>query len=324
MHTVTFAAEFLGIDLAQAAQLAVNGLINGSAYALLGLSFGLILGVTGRFHFAFAFVYTLTAYVATILVSDVGVNFWLALPVGLAAGAVAGVLCEALVYRPLAARSGSTALLTIFVASLGLTIAGHNAITLKWGTGSRPLEGFPTEGVTVGSVTFTTVDIGAVTATWILVVVLTGLLGYTQLGREIQAVRVNPEMSRAVGIEIRNIYLVVFAIGSFLGGVAALFFAMKFASVPDMGIRPVFYAFVVAFLAGTSSHPIVVGLVGVFVGLVESLSALWLSTQWASVVVFALLFLYLSYRSLWVTLARQSAASIRRALPLGLGRVLAR
>jgi len=301
---------FLGIDLQQAAQLAVNGIINGSAYGLLGIAFGLILSVTGRFHFAFAIAYTLTAYVATVTASDLGVPLGVALLLGLLAGAIAGMLAEAAVYRPLAAKSGPNALLVIFVASLGLTIAGENAIRLEWGTESRPLDGFPVHGLSVGSVTFTTLDVAAVATTVALVAALTALLRYAPLGRMIRAVRANPEMARAVGIETHRVYLIVFAIGSLLGGVAAVFFAMKYAAVPDMGTRPVFYALVVAFLAGSGSRPVVTALTGVGVGLVESLSGLWLSVQWASLVVFALLFIYLSYRSLTLALGHRSGRSL--------------
>ena len=78
----------------------------------------------------------------------------------------------------------------------------------------------------------------------------------------IRAVRVNPEMSMAVGVTPETIYLAVFAVGSFLGGVAAVFDAAKTAATPDMGFNPLFYAFVVAFLAGAAAPPVVVGLVG--------------------------------------------------------------
>jgi branched-subunit amino acid ABC-type transport system permease component len=86
--------------------------------------------------------------------------------------------------------------------------------------------------------------------------------------------------------------------------VAALLAGVKYAATAGMGTSPVFYAFLVAFLAGTRSAPLVVWAVGVGVGLVESLSALWISVQWSGLVVFAVLFLYLSYRSASVSLGR--------------------
>jgi branched-chain amino acid transport system permease protein len=319
----TFVASFLGINWQEAAQLATNGLINGSSYGLLGVGFALILGVSGRFHFAFAFTYTLTAYIAAVAATDAGINFWLSLVLGLLAGTAAGVAIEAVVYRPVAARSGPKSLLTIFVASLGLTIAGENAIRLKWGSGSKIFESFVNRGHALGSVTFTRVDIISVLTILVLVVLVQAVLQMTPLGRQIRAVRANPEMARAVGIEIAHVYLAVFAIGSILAGFGALFAAVKFAAVPDMGVQPVFYAFLVAFLAGTRSAPLVALAVGIGVGLVESLSALWVSVQWSSLVVFAILFLYLSYRSASVSLGRLRLPGDAR-LRLGLSRTGAR
>jgi branched-subunit amino acid ABC-type transport system permease component len=53
-------ATFLGIDsVREFGQALVNGLINGSAYALLGIAWGLIYGVARRFHFAMSFTYAL-------------------------------------------------------------------------------------------------------------------------------------------------------------------------------------------------------------------------------------------------------------------------
>jgi branched-chain amino acid transport system permease protein len=60
----------------------------------------------------------------------------------------------------------------------------------------------------------------------------------------------------------------------------------------------VVFAFVVAFLGGTRSAPVVVGLAGLFIGLVESLSGLFVSPQWSSLVVFSVLFIYLVLRPL--------------------------
>ena len=74
------------------------------------------------------------------------------------------------------------------------------------------------------------------------------VLQRTTFGRMVRAVRVNPEMSLVIGVNPETIFLAVFAIGSFLGGIAAVFAAAKTAATPQMGFTPVFYAFTVAFL----------------------------------------------------------------------------
>jgi branched-subunit amino acid ABC-type transport system permease component len=284
------------MDLTQVQQLAVAGIINGSFYGLLGAGFGLILGVTGRFHYAFALIFTLAAYVTSLLEQEAGLPAPLAILAGLAAAAAAGVAIERWIYRGLAALSGPLSLLTIFISSLGITIAGVNLITLIFTAFSRLITVVPVAPLGVGSVTFTTIEITIVVAAWVLIAALTALLDSTDLGRSIKAVRGNPGLARIIGLDPGRLYLVVFAIGSVMCGAAGILNGARFAVQPDMGDRPVVFAFVVAFLGGTQSPPWVVGLAGLFIGLVESLSGLWVSPQWTSLVVFSVLFIYLALR----------------------------
>ena len=289
-------------------QFTVAGVISGSAYALIGAAFGLILSVTGRFHFAFTFTYTISAYAASQVGESFGWPFWLSLVFGAVVGAVFGVLAERLVYRPLAEKSGAYALLVIFVASLGLAIIGRNMISLVWiDSASRQITGFTNEGYSIGSTTLTKLGLVQVVVSWVLVLTLGGVLTYTGLGRVVRAVRVNPEMSLVVGIDPKTVYLAVFAIGSLMGGVAAVLNATQTAAQPDMGFTPLFYAFVVAFLAGLGAHPVRVGVVGLAIGLVESWSALFLSTRWTALVVFGILFVYVALRPV-------KASDLRRRL----------
>jgi branched-chain amino acid transport system permease protein len=119
------------------------------------------------------------------------------------------------------------------------------------------------------------------------------LLRSTDLGRAIRAVRGNPTLARIMGVDPDRIYLVVFAIGSVFCGAAGVLNGARFAVLPDMGDRPVILAFVVAFLGGTRRSPLAIGLAGLFIGLIESISGQWVSPQWTSLVVFTVLFVYL-------------------------------
>jgi branched-subunit amino acid ABC-type transport system permease component len=280
-------------------QLAVDGVIIGSAYAVIGIAFGLILGVTGRFHFAFAITYTLAAYVATSIVSHVDhtntARAVLAIAAGLAAAVALGVLIEVVVYRPLTVGQPTLALLAVFVSALGLTIAGENVIRLIWGSSSQVLTTTLTgEGHTIGEVTFTTFDIVYVAVLWLLVLLTWGFLTFTAHGRAVVAVRVNPEMAAVVGINPARVFSLVFALGSFLGGAAAILFTIRLAASAEMGLLPTFNALVVAFVAGLASGPLRFALFGLGLGLAENISRLWLSVQWSPVVLFSALFLYVA------------------------------
>ncbi|HMJ37740.1 MAG TPA: branched-chain amino acid ABC transporter permease [Baekduia sp.] len=305
-------ATFLGIgSLREVAQAIVSGVVAGSSYALLGVAFALVLGVTGRFHFAFAIVYTFTAYVSAVVLDKWGLPLLPACLFGLAVGVVLGATIEALVYRPLAARAGDNALLGVFVAALGLVIAGENFIRLVWGNNTRNMGGFPEHTYTIANVNFTLLEATLVVLALVIGVGLTVVLNRTILGQQIKAVRGNAEMAQAVGVDVRRIFLVVFAIGSLIGGIAAVFAGMRFAAAPDMGNTPVFYAFVVAFVAGVQRSPLVVVAVGFGIGVVESLSTLWVSDNLSALTVFGLLCVWLTVRVLPQALRQLSGAMSR-------------
>jgi len=278
-------------SLTETLQFASDGFINGAFYGLIGLSFGLIVAVTGRFHFAWAVAFAISGYFAAYLINHNQFAILPAVLIGVAGGVLFSVLLELLVYRPVARRAGPNALLGVFVASFGITIAGQALIQLivQSRIASEPLNWIPIDSQDVGGVTFTTLDIWAVGVFWACAVLTWALLRFTPLGREIEAVRVNPMMARVVGIRTGRTYVVVFVIGSLLGGIAAIFFAMDNAATADMGTEPVFYAFVVAFLAGLGSSPLWIMLVGTLLGVVEGLSAELFSPQWQTVVVFGIL-----------------------------------
>jgi branched-subunit amino acid ABC-type transport system permease component len=281
-------------------QLTAIGVINGAAYGLLGAGFALILGVSGRFHFAYSFTYTLAAYLVFWFVDRVGVPFWPSAILGILGAMVVGVAIERFIYRGIAARAGANALLAIFVAALGIGVAGQNLISLLFSSASQQIDS-PVAlrtPITWGPVVFRWVDVWQVLSAVAIVLGLAALLRFTPLGRAVRATRGNPEMARIIGIDPNQIYLVVFALGTMCCGVAAFWFGVKYSVQPDMGFEPVVFAFVVAFLAGTASSPVRVFVVGIIISLIEQLSTIWLEVRWSQLVVFVVLILYLISLSL--------------------------
>lgn len=287
-------------------QSIVDGLSVGSIYAIIGISAALVLGTTGRFHFAFATTFTLAAYVTSVLISNAIVAWPLAAAVGVLSASALGVTVEALVYRPIERRAVGDSAMPIFVASLGVTIVGENVTQLIWSSDQRTLTAFASSPVRFDRLVTQSLDIIILVIAVLLSLALSAILRWSSLGRQIKAVRVNPEMARAVGINVRQVFLTVFAIGSAIAAVAAILQGMKFAVVPNMGTDPLLYGFVVAFLAGTRSDPIRVGLCGLVVGLIQNVSTLWVSQQLSIVAVFGVLIGFLAYRSLSIALLRHS------------------
>jgi branched-chain amino acid transport system permease protein len=277
-------------------QYCVDGFINGSSYGLIGLSFGLIVAVTGRFHFAWAASYAIAGFFSAYVLATTSIPVVPAILIGIAGATVFNIACEVAVYRPVERRAGENSLLAIFVASFGLTIAVPNLITWIVGSnagGGENLNWISSATHSIGGVTFTTLEVIWVIAMWVCGVGTWLLLKYTSLGRRIRAVQANPGMAEAVGINSGGIYIVVFVISAILGGVAAVFFSMQYTATANMGLTPVFYAFVVAFAAGLGRSPLRIMVVGAVIGIIEGASAQFLNVQWQQVVVFAVLLIYL-------------------------------
>ncbi len=113
------------------AQVLFNGLIAGSTYALLGLSFGLIYMPTRFFHFAHGVVYAAGAYGTLAAISWLNLPLSIAVLVGVGTSTVIGLTIECTVYRALRRRSASS--LVFLLTSLGLYIVLQNSISLFFG-----------------------------------------------------------------------------------------------------------------------------------------------------------------------------------------------
>ena len=280
-------------------QTVVNGIINGSLIALLTLGFGLIVGTTGRFHWAMS-MSLMYGGLVTSLVSVAGMSgalFPVAVIVGLAAAALLGVGIEVLAYKPLVSRAVGPSFLAVFLTSLGIAIIGENVARMLVGSAGNNIEvGAQNQTVSVGSVSLSSFEAYFVLIVWVVVVLVWLVLNRTGWGRLIRAVRVNPLMSRVVGISPEGVYVAVFALGSLLAGVVGILSGIRVAVLPDMGTIPMFYAFVAAFVAGTQSGVFRFAVAGLLVGLVQSVSTTWIAVNWAPVVVFAILFFYVALR----------------------------
>ncbi len=287
------ATAALPFTVANLEQQLSSGLVSGTGYALVAVGFGLIITVTGRFHIAYGATYALSAFIAGQTGLSWGMPFWASLVFGVLVAVVIAGLMESLVYWPLNRRLGAAALMTIFIASLGLSTAGSNLIALLWNGsgGSVNISGFSVSTVHFLDVFTTNLAITSFITGWVALLAVAGVIRYTKLGRMIRAVRVNQRLSLAIGINPRVVYLMVFALGTALGAIGAVFTAAQSTATSDMGSTPILYAITVSFIAGGAA-PLVVALVAVGVGLLESLSIFVFQPQWSQVVVFAALLIY--------------------------------
>jgi branched-chain amino acid transport system permease protein len=268
-------------------QLLTRGLITGSLYALLGASWGIIYNTTRTFHFAHGLIYTLSAYVILVFVS-------LSLPLipsllfGLLAAIIAGCSVEYFAYLPMREKNASQ--LSVFLTAMGIMIAGQSLIHLIFGPDSKPLEGFPEHVISLGVLTFTTIDLFTVAVSWLVIILLFVFLVRTKAGMMIRAVSSNPEKATFIGIDSKKIFVLVFGIGSLLVGIAAFLATLDKPANPNIGLSALLISFITVFLGGVGSLGGAV-LGGMILGVAESLVIIVLPTEYKMVVTFFILFL---------------------------------
>jgi branched-chain amino acid transport system permease protein len=185
--------------------------------------------------------------------------------------------------------------LNIFLASLGLLIAGESAVLIAFGPQARDIPGFPISGIALGPVAFTTIEGLWLVASWALLLLLMGWLWRTRHGRAIRAVASNPELAQCVGVDPGHVFLLVFAVGSALVGLGGMLLALRDTVSPTIGVQPVLAAFIAVFLGGIGSIPGAV-LGGLVLGLAENMGGLVLPGHWQGVIAFVVLFLVLVFR----------------------------
>jgi branched-chain amino acid transport system permease protein len=244
------------------------------------------------FHFAHALTFVLAAYAAAIAVGA-GTGRWVGAIVAVVVAAVFGALCEVGLYHHLR-RRGSTGF-GMFLASMGLYIAGVNVLELTAGSKPRSMGRFGGGAIDVVGMRVTTVDAVMMASAAVLVGAVVLFERRSRWGRAMVAARSNPVMAMSVGVDIRTVYVASFALGSALLGLAAFYLTAKSSAQPSMGVAPVISGLVAMFLGGIGrTWGAVLG--AIVLGLSQNLGGLWLPGHWQVIVSFVILFVVLLAR----------------------------
>jgi len=277
-------------------QQAINGIFLGSIYALFAVGYTLVFGVLDIINLAHQAVFMLGAFFALVLVGTLHVSIAVALPVAVLFSGALGILLDRIAFRPLRGRADSNlaglissiAVATLFEA-IALQLFGPDTSRFPFGT-------FPERRLQVGTAVVSTLQLGIVAISVVLMVILTYLLRRTRLGRQIRAVAENPRAARILGIDVNRVIAASFFISSALGGAAGVLFALAFNSLsPDVGRSVELKGLAVIILGGMGSVPGAV-LAGFAIGLIEVFTVAYLGSSYRDAVSFAVLFSVLLIR----------------------------
>jgi branched-subunit amino acid ABC-type transport system permease component len=212
----------------------------------------LIFGVMKIINFAHGAFLTIGAY-ASLVATQLGLSPWAALPLALLAGAVAGMLIEWLVVRPLYARP-----LDAILATWGLGIVIGQLITLAFGREVQLVDS-PVRGtVDVLGTDYSAYRLLLVGAAAVIGIGMALLLTRTRFGLVTRAVIMNEQLARGLGIHSGAVRFISFSVGAGLASLAGALITPLSSVDPNMGIPWLVNAFMLVMVSGSSMASLLV------------------------------------------------------------------
>jgi len=297
-------------------QQLVNGLSQGSIYALIALGYTMVFGVLRFINFAHGDVYMLGAFTGFYFGPKITQLFgrgvtsgsmpfgdllnpsaWAVLLVAMALCALIGIVIERLCYRPLRDRPKLTVLITAIGVSLFLENGGQYAFGVDPKSfpeiiTDRALE-IPESWGKISGLTITLSQVLIFGVTLLLMVVLRHIVVKTRMGMAMRALSFNPVAAQLMGINIDVVISFTFGLGSALAGAAGILTSMQQPSIdPLMGVNAGLKAFVAAVLGGIGNLQ-GAALGGLLIGVVEALVVGYGNPTYRDPIVFGVLIVIL-------------------------------
>ncbi len=267
----------------------LNGLTTGAVYALIALGLTLIYGVLHIINFAHGAALMVALYAVYALKTQLGIDPYLALPLVVPAMFAFGYALQRLVIN----RASHGKDENILLATLGIAIVLENAALLLFKSDTRSID---------TPYTLTTVQIGpdawgpalialpklvAFGGALLASAVLWAVVARSDLGRAIRAVAKEKQGAMLMGIDVEHVYAMSFGIGMACLGAAACFLLPAYYVNPQVGGGFVLVAFTIVVLGGMGSFAGAL-LGGLLIGVVESLSSLFLGESLGQIGIFGI------------------------------------
>lgn len=269
-----------------------SAVVVAAVLALSAVGFTLRYAVSGVFDLTFGALMGVSVIVAFLLI-QAGLSFWVGMLVAAIAMGVASVLVEALVVRPMTARSATAWVMMIVTFVLGLAI---QAAVL--GTFGPSFNSFSLSGAThhLGSVVITTDQLWILLITVVAVFALGAVLHFSQWGRATRATATNPELAESCGVRVRTVRTVTWFVSGIFCGAAGVLEAVQVGSFTYSSWELFFPLIIAAAIVGGVGR--VGGAVGgaLLIGLVAALGAALISSAYEDVIALGILVVVLLVR----------------------------
>ena len=257
-------------------QLLVSGLATGAIYALIAVGFTLLWQTSQTINFAQGEFVMLPAFFI-LAAMNVGAPFWLACLIGIAASVVIlGVVFKLVIVDPML-RHG---VLPLVISSIALSLFLKETVKDFYSSQAQPFPVLvPATDVHIFGAVISTQSLAVLAVAIATVIGLSLLLTKTRLGRMMQATAQNPTLAKILGVPVKRMVLYTFLVNAVLVAIASILispiYLAKFTNGETLGMA----AFLAAIIGGFNQvRGAILG--GIILGILDNLSAAYLSSQY--------------------------------------------
>jgi branched-chain amino acid transport system permease protein len=270
----------------------LNGLMTGAIYALVALGLTLIYGVLHIINFAHGALLTAAMFAAFFAHRLLGLDPYVAAVALTPLFYVLGYGLQRLVIGPAAHGEDRN----ILLVTLGLAVVIENALLFAFRADTRTLNlPYAFDVIEIGSAFLAVPRVLGFVAVVAVALALWLMMQWTATGQAIRAVAKEKLGAELSGIDVAHVYAVTFGLGTACLAIAACLLIPTYYVNPHVGNAFVLIAFTIVVLGGMGS---VTGALigGLFVGVVESLSGLFLGESLGQIGIFVMFILVLQFR----------------------------
>jgi branched-chain amino acid transport system permease protein len=270
----------------------VNGLLTGAVYALIALGLTLVYGVLHIINFAHGALLTAAMFVAYFVYRVLGIDPYFAIILLAPTFFGIGYGIQRFVIGPASHGDDRNMLLV----TLGLAVIIENALLFAFRADTRTLDlPYALSGIDLGFTFLPLPRLIGFGAVFVVTLALWLMMSVTDTGRAIRAVAKEKLGAELAGIDVAHIYAVTFGLGTACVAIAACLLIPSFYVNPSAGNAFVLVAFTIVVLGGMGSVPgALIG--GLVIGVVESLSSLFLGESLGQIGIFLLFIVVLLVR----------------------------
>lgn len=278
-------------------QAIVNGILLGGFYALMGMGQNIIFGVMKIVNFCHGEMLMVGMYLTYMLYTYAGIDPYLALPLVAIIMFLLGTLIQHTLITPSLKTKSFTNLLFLTVG-LGLLLS--NGALVLFGSDYKSIRtSYSQTTIPIGPVSVALPRLISFAVLIVVTIVLFTFLKYSTTGKQIRAVSQNPVGAEVCGINVKRIYLLTYGLGIALAGIAGCLLTQFYSIFPTAGASFGFRALIVVVVGGLGSIPGAF-FAGILLGLLEQMSALFISPSYSDMIVFITFIVILVVRQLLI------------------------